>query len=81
MSFCPICGQGSGNGGDPCRACEGREARAEALTLDAKRVFRKALKQWDNCTACEHYRPTYRFGGEPLCEECFAKEYVETEMK
>ena len=29
MSFCPLCGHGQGNGGDPCARCERAEMEAE----------------------------------------------------
>jgi len=29
MSFCPLCGRGGGNGGDPCARCERAEMEAE----------------------------------------------------
>lgn len=81
MSFCPLCNAGQGNGGDPCAKCEAREQRAEALTLDAKKQFAEALKGEGTCVGCETMDAiVVNLTGEQLCEECFVKQYVETEM-
>lgn len=81
MSFCPVCGKGQGNGGDPCARCEAREQRAEALTLDARKQFADVVKEVGFCVGCETLNTTVaKLTGEHLCEECFIKQYVEMEM-
>lgn len=79
MSFCPNCGKGHGNGGDPCAKCEAREVHLEALTLDARKQFNSTTVQQRTCAACEKLKFCLIETGEPLCEECFVKTYVEME--